>query len=164
MMRFNVYLNAEPYLAQMDYLFACDADMLFKDAVGDEILGERVATRHPGFTLPGQLHDDYERCFASTACVFAHEGSYYFAGGFYGGTTAEFLNIARICTEHIMQDLANGIIAKWHDESHLNRYFIDNPPTVILSPSYCYPEYWDLPFVPRLIALSKDHKEFQTAL
>lgn len=164
MMRFNVYLKAEPYFSHMDYLFACDADMLFRDTVGDEILGELVATQHPGFILPSQRHDDYERNSASTACVLDGEGSHYFAGGFYGGTINEFLKIVCICTEHIMQDLQKGIIAKWHDESHLNRYFIDNLPTVILSPSYCYPEYWDLPFSPRLIALSKDHKEFQKAL
>ena len=30
MMRFNVYLNAASYFADFDYLFACDADMLFK--------------------------------------------------------------------------------------------------------------------------------------
>ncbi len=164
MMRFSVYWNAASYFEEIDYLFACDADMLFVNMVGDEILGERVATRHPGFTLPDQRHDDYERNAASTACVRDGEGLYYFAGGFYGGTTQEFLKLTATCAEHIVQDLGQKIIAKWHDESHLNRYFIDNPPTVALCPSYCYPEFWDLPFVPRLLALSKNHKEFQTAL
>lgn len=164
MMRFLVYLNAQAYLADLDYVFACDADMLFIDKIGDEILGQRVATRHPGYCLPHQYHDDYDRNPCSTAYVADNEGSYYFAGGFYGGTMLEFLKIASTCTDHILQDLDHGIIAKWHDESHLNRYFVDNPPTVILSPSYCYPEFWDLPFKPRLLALAKNHKEFQVAL
>ena len=60
MMRFSVYWNAASYFEKIDYLFACDADMLFVNMVGDEILGERVATRHPGFTLPDQRHDDYQ--------------------------------------------------------------------------------------------------------
>jgi histo-blood group ABO system transferase len=164
MMRFSVYLKAASYFENIDYLFACDADMLFVNTVGNEILGQRVATRHPGFSMPEQRRDDYERNAASTACVRDGEGVYYFAGGFYGGTTTEFLTLASVCAEHINQDLAHNIIAKWHDESHLNRYFIDNPPTVILSPSYCYPEFWNLPFKPCLLALSKDHKEFQSAL
>ena len=50
-----------------------------------------------------------------------------------------------------------NIIAIWHDESHINRYFIDNPPTIILSPSYCYPENLKLPYKKRLLALDKNH-------
>jgi histo-blood group ABO system transferase len=164
MMRFKVYYEAAANLLAMDYLFACDADMLFVDTFGDEILGDRVATRHPGFCMPHQRHDDYEKNPLSTAYVPNEEGDYYFAGGFYGGTTSEFLTLAWVCTERIMRDLAEGIIATWHDESHLNRYFIDYPPSIILDPSYCFPQYWDLPFTPRLLALHKDHKAFQTAL
>ena len=164
MLRFTVYAKATAYFANCDYLFACDADMLFVDTVGDEILGKRVATRHPGYVLPDQCHDDYERNPASTAYVRQSEGLYYFAGGFYGGSKEEFLRLVRVCTGNIEQDLAKNYIAKWHDESHLNRYFIDNHPTVILSPSYCYPEHWNLPFTPKLMALLKDHKKFQTVL
>lgn len=163
LMRFSVYMGVQSCFADIDYLFACDADMFFVDIVGDEILSERVATNHPGFTLPEQRHNDYEHNSQSCAYVGPGEGQAYFAGGFFGGSTAEFIKIATTCNEHIMADLANNIIAEWHDESHLNRYFIDNPPTVILSPSYCYPQYWDLPFIPRLVAVSKDHKQFQIA-
>lgn len=163
MMRFQVYHNASMYFADFDYVFACDADMLFVDTVGDEILGERVATQHPGFCLPFNRHDDYERNTFSTAAISEGEGEYYFAGGFYGGTVSEFLKMAKICTDNILTDLVHDVIAKWHDESHLNRYFIDNKPTVILSPSYCYPDNWDLPFAKRLLALTKNHAEFRAS-
>lgn len=162
MMRFKVYYDAREQFKDFDYLFACDADMLFVDTVGDEILGERVGTQHPGFSLPHQRKDDYERNGASTACVHEAEGQYYFAGGFYGGSTQEFLRMAFICTQNIIIDLNHNIIAQWHDESHLNRYFIDYPPTVILSPSYCYPDLWDLPFDKKLLALTKNHNEFRS--
>lgn len=164
MMRFKVYALAAPYFADMDYVFAIDADMLFVDRVGAEILGERVATRHPGYCLPQQPEDDYERAPTSKACVKRGEGEYYFAGGFYGGTKDEFLKMARACTITIMDDLARGVIAKWHDESHLNRYFIDNPPSIVLSPSYCYPKEWNLPFVRKLLALPKKYSEFKRKL
>lgn len=162
MMRFLVYYNAKEHLEQMDYLFACDADMRFVDTIGDEILSDRVATRHPGFIA--DRHDDYETNIRSCAYIEPGQGEYYFAGGFYGGSTAEFLKMARICAQNIFKDLAHGYIAHWHDESHLNRYFVDNKPTIILSPSYCYPESLQLPYPKKLLALDKNHADFQVIL
>lgn len=169
MMRFSVYDKHRELLSSMDYLFACDADMLFVDTVGDEILGAIVATLHPGFFGKESICFDsgggYETNPISTACVAAHEGQCYFAGGFYGGSVQEFLPMARINTHNIEIDLRKEYIAKWHDESHLNRYFIDNKPTKILSSSYCYPECGEkigYPIYPKkLIALDKNHSEIR---
>lgn len=159
MMRCAMYLKHAEELAQMDYLFACDADMLFVDRVGEEIFSELVATQHPGFV---GKRGSYETSKASTARVKKSEGEQYFAGGFYGGTVKEFLMMTRTMVTNIFTDLENGIIAVWHDESHLNRYFIDNPPTKILTPEYCYPESWHhLPYHKRLLALDKNHAEFR---
>lgn len=157
-MRFHAYYAAKELLSEQDYLFACDADMLFVADVGDEILSKRVATQHPGFV---GHRGSYESDPSSLACINSWEGKQYFAGGFYGGSSQEVLNIAKICSEAIDADLERGIIAIWHDESHWNRYCVDNPPTLILSPSYCYPESWSLPYVKRLLALDKNHKEMR---
>ncbi len=143
MMRCHVYAKNAPLLLTQDYLFACDADMLFVDTVGDEILGERVATLHPGFV--GQ-RGSYYRNPLSLSYVSAEEGQYYFAGGFYGGRACEMMRIAHTLSMCIDEDLSRGIIAEWHDEAHWNRYCIDYPPTVILTPSYCYPENWKLKY------------------
>jgi histo-blood group ABO system transferase len=159
MMRCAMYLQHTEELAQMDYLFACDADMLFVDTVGNEIFSGRVATQHPGFV---GKRGSYETNMNSTAGVRANEGEQYFAGGFYGGSAKEFLRMTRIMVANIFADLDKNMIAVWHDESHLNRYFIDNPPTKILSPEYCYPESWDLPYHKRLLALDKNHSEFRS--
>jgi histo-blood group ABO system transferase len=158
MMRNETYASHKELFASQDYLFACDADMLFVDTVGDEILGERVATMHPGFV---GKRGSYETSSTSLACVSQTEGECYFAGGFYGGSRDEFLNIASTLAQRVNNDLKQGVIAVWHDESHWNRYCIDHKPTVILTPSYCYPESWDLPYQKKLLALDKDHKEFQ---
>jgi histo-blood group ABO system transferase len=158
MFRPEVYLkNASLFNAQ-DYLFSCDADMLFVDTVGDEILGKRVATQHPGFV---GLRGSYEKNSLSLAHVNESEGQQYFAGGFLGGETEEFLNIAKAVSNHIDDDLSRGVIAEWHDEAHWNRYCIDNPPTVILTPSYCYPEELELNFKKKLLALCKNHAEIR---
>ncbi len=158
MMRLAMYAQQKELLQAMDYLFACDADMLFVDTVGNEIIGERVATQHPGFV---GKRGTYETRKTSTAYIAPDEGSHYFAGGFNGGSSKEFLTLAETITHHIEIDLSNNIIAIWHDESHLNRYFIDTPPTVILNPSYCYPESWKLPYPKKLLALDKNHAEIR---
>jgi len=169
LMRYSIYYQYRDELKDMDYLFAIDADMLFVDTVGDEILSDRVATLHPGYF---NRRGTYERRKASAAYVGPGEAKHYFCGGFNGGSTVEFLKMSRVITENILKDLSSNIIAVWHDECHVNRYFIDNPPTCILSPSYCYPENWDtpaqkiqlaypanwkVPFQPKLVALNKNH-------
>jgi histo-blood group ABO system transferase len=136
----------------MDYLFACDADMLFVDYVGDEILHDRVGTLHPGFTT---RRGTYDKNPLSKAYVNEHEGTHYFAGGFYGGTQENFIALLEVLTNNIQYDLNHKIVALWHDESHLNRYFIDHEPTCILNTSYCYAEGRSLPTPPRLVALHK---------
>ncbi len=171
LMRFDVYYKNHKLLSHMDYLFACDADMLFVDYEGDEILAERVSTQHPGhndkfiiFDTPGEL--SYENNLVSLAYVAPHEGTHYFAGGFYGGSTKEFLQMAKRITKNIEIDLSNNnYIARYHDESHLNRYFIDHPPTIILDRSYCYPEHGAQAGYPackpKLLALDKNHDEMR---
>jgi len=156
MMRPKVYYDYRHELQSMDYLFAIDADMLFVDSVGNEILGHLTATQHPGYV---GRRGTYENRKLSTAYVAPTEEDCYFAGGFNGGIASEYLKLCKTVTDNILQDLKRKIVAIWHDESHINRYFIDNPPEVILSPSYCYPEELQLPYKKRLLALCKDQEK-----
>ncbi len=158
MMRLSMYDAQQEMLKQMDYLFALDADMLFVDTVADEIFSDRVATQHPGYV---GRRGTYEASKNSTAYVAPSEGVHYYAVGFNGGSSVEFLKLAKTVTENVKKDESKNIIALWHDESHINRYFIDNPPTKILDPSYCYPESWKLPYKKRLSALDKNHSELR---
>ena len=61
-----------------------------------------------------------------------------------------------------VEDKKNGIIAKWHDESHMNRWRIDNPPTKVLDCGYCYQVSLPRPHTPRILALEKDKKAFRS--
>jgi histo-blood group ABO system transferase len=155
--RFHVYDAHKELFKDCDYLFAIDADMRFLVPVGDEVLGDLVGTQHYGYV---EKKGPYERKKASAAYVDKkREGKVYFAGGFYGGRRDQFLELIRVAAKQVDTDLKQGFIAAWHDESHLNRYFVDHPPTVVLSPSYCAPETWDVPYPKKLMAVNKNHEE-----
>lgn len=158
LLRYATFCRHAEQLIAMDYLYYCDVDMRFIDSVGDEILGARVATQHPGYY---NRRGTPEIRPQSKAFVAPHENMQYFAGGFNGGTSSEYIKMARTISSNIEHDTANGIVAVWHDESHMNRYFIDNPPTKILDPGYCYGESMNIPFKKRLLALNKNHAEIR---
>ena len=157
--RYKIFSNNSEELSKMDYLYYCDADMRFVGDVDDEILSERVATQHPGYY---ERRGTPETNPDSLACVFPHEEMQYFAGGFNGGSSFEYLKMANKISENIDIDYSRNIIAVWHDESHMNRYFVDNKPTKILTPSYCYGESMNIPFEKKLIALDKNHLEIRS--
>jgi histo-blood group ABO system transferase len=165
--RYEIFYNHRDVLSKMDYLYYCDIDMVFEGYVGSEVIGDSVGTIHPGFWDAPNHVLSYERNPISKAHVAFGEGSRYFAGGFNGGTSENFLKMSESIYKDIEEDRGKGYIAVWHDESHLNRYFINNPPSVILDPSYCFPRdaVWaqEHPYraTKKLCALEKDHKEFQ---
>lgn len=162
LMRYHIFLKHEELLSQMDYLFYSDADMRFVDRVGDEALGDLVATIHPGFYNKSRHEYTYERRPESSAYMGPNDGFAYFAGGFNGGKTQEYLKMAHACRAMIDADAKKGIVPIWHDESAANRHFFLNPPTNVLTPSYCFPESWNhLPFKKRLLALDKNHKDMR---
>lgn len=161
LLRYHIYLEHEALLSGMDYVFCCDADMHFVDHVGPDILGDRVATLHPGFFQMPRRSFSYETRPASDAYIGPDEGHWYFAGGFNGGRTARFLDTARAVRAIVDADRARGIVPVWHEESCLNRVYCDHPPSLILSPSYCYPESMTLPVPRKLLALDKPHAELR---
>lgn len=157
--RYQIFTDNKSKLSEMDYLYYCDVDMKFVGEVGEEIIGDRVGTIHPGYYRNSNLSDiALERRPESSAYLPMSTIEHYYAGGFNGGSSTEFLKMSETLSNNIQKDLKlHNIIAEWHDESHMNRYFHENRPTTILSPSYCYPERWSLPFEKKLLALDKNH-------
>lgn len=160
--RYHIFNKHELLLKDLDLIYYLDADMRIVAPIGEEIFPDTetglVGTEHPGFF--GGRRGTYETNIISTAYVEKNEGTCYYAGGFNGGTSEAFLKMTKELKENIDQDLLKEYIAVWHDESHLNRYFINNPPKK-LSPSYCYPESWNIPFEKKILALDKNHSEIR---
>jgi histo-blood group ABO system transferase len=163
--RYNYFMKEKDFILEHDYCFYFDADMRIDNPVGEEVLGDLVGTKHPYQSFHSIDEMSYDRNSESLAYVPLGEGETYYAGGFNGGRTEKFLEMAEVIANNVNKDLEKNIVALWHDESHMNRYMIDNPPTLSLTPSYCYAEEFygsDYPYDPKIIALKKNHTELRS--
>ena len=165
--RYNYFMQEKEYISQFDYCYYFDVDMSIVDKVGDEVLGDLVATMHPYQSFYPKGDRSYDRNPKSLAYVkLGDEGPNYYAGGFNGGKTEKFLEMSEVLANRVTKDLENDVIALWHDESQMNRYLIDNPPTVSLTPSYVFAEEQmenpSYPYEPKIVALKKDHNELRS--
>jgi len=171
LMRFHAICSHEEKLAFQDVLYYIDADMEAVASVGDEILPDNdlVAVLHPGYV--NSREKPYERNLISTAYVERGKISDYYQGCLYGGMKTKFLDMCHTLKANIDRDFKKGYIARWHDESHINRYFIDHPPKS-LPPMYAYPEIlivdefqkraYNIPPDMKIVHLLKDHAQYQT--
>ncbi|XP_068451173.1 globoside alpha-1,3-N-acetylgalactosaminyltransferase 1-like [Clinocottus analis] len=146
-----------PISREVEYIFCADIDQEFVAPVGEEILGHLVATLHPEHYGMPRKDFPYEVEEVSSACVEEDEGDYYYTSELYGGSVSEMYSLARACSLLILQDQANGVMARGLEESYLNRYLIDNRPTCVLSPEY---SWWDSALAPavdvqRLVSLGR---------
>lgn len=85
--------------------------------------------------------------------------STYWVGTFWGGQTNDILKLLKELEKRTDIDFKNNVIAKWHDESHLNKYFIERKHLVhTLNPSYTYPENKPIPkpFKKRIVHILKN--------
>ena len=165
--RYNYFMKEKEFISQFDYCFYFDVDMGIVDKVGDEVLSVLVATQHPYQSFHPPAQQSFCRDERSLAYVpFDQKTVTYYAGGFNGGSTEKFLEMSEVLADRVTKDLKKGVIATWHDESHMNRYLIDNPPTLSLTPSYCFAEEFmgnsDYPYEPKIIALKKNHDELRS--
>lgn len=175
--RYSLFLQQEALLAEYDYVFYVDADMMFVSRVGDEILGDNLtAAQHPMYAIRREYQAPYEPNPLSTSYiqrpgriieVGGHQRleSLYYAGGFQGGRAQEWIAAMKVMKERIDKDFVkNNYIPVWNDESQWNKYLCDNPPSIVLSPSYIYPDslnktyyrpLWGRNYVPKIITLTK---------
>jgi len=172
LLRYHHFSNAKEVLESLgdkrpECLYYLDADMLVTSNVGNEVLPtfkkKLVAVAHPGYwSRPG--HNPYgtpETNQASKAFIPADRWRLcYWAGGFNGGSFNDFMTMSKEISKRVDEDGRSGIVAVWHDESHLNAYLSENKDNVkTMTPAYCYAENLNLPFHKKIIALVKNHAE-----
>lgn len=148
--RFDLFLDKRDTLLESDYIFFFNANTKVMSYCGDEMLPNDsndglVTASHPAFYDKTPDKFTYERNPLSTAYIPYGKGTHYATGALNGGKSDAFLKMCEVCSHNIHIDYENGIIAQWHDESHLNRYLLDKNP-LILPVNYLYPEE---PWMPR---------------
>ena len=182
LMRYHLFLQQEEYLQKFDYVFYIDVDMRITDWIGEEILGEGLtAALHPMYALRRNYQPPYEPNPNSKAYIprpgrlmdnLNEKGEVvnrffeplYYAGGFQGGKTEDFIKAMKVMRKNIDDDFGINYVAIWNDETHFNKYLFDNPPAVVLNPSYIYPDslvadyyvkLWGRNYSPKIMTLTK---------
>jgi len=145
--RFQMFLEIKDQLLNYDYTYFFNSNMQFVDFVNEEIFPNLtnenglVGVLHPGHYNKNYLFFPYERNVRSKAFIpFKTNHIYrYFMGGVNGGKTLNYIDLIARCAINIEDDYKKGIIAVYHDESHLNSFFFKNS-CKILESNYGWPQ------------------------
>lgn len=161
LMRFHMFNRVEEQAIEYDYLFFFNANMVFLKTVKPKNIFPTeaeglVGVRHP-FYYEGTVGAPFETNTRSTA--FAIHPKHYLAGGLSGGIAKKYMEMSLQIAANIDKDEAEGIIAIWHDESHINAYFAQLSNYKVLDPGYIVPEFRlkNFPFKPYITVLDKQH-------
>jgi len=159
LLRYQIYSDHIKNM-KCDYLMHLDADMLFSSDFKFPILDngstDMLFVQHPGFanlafnfSNPVQSlknfwrrmvmggYGSWETREKSQAFVPRKLRTTYYCGGIWFGKTKVFTHFINVCRKAVEVDIENNFIAKWHDESHLNRFAAFNHVST-LGPEYCY--------------------------
>ncbi|KAK3527696.1 hypothetical protein QTP86_034171, partial [Hemibagrus guttatus] len=131
-------LIEDEVINKADYIFSLDVDSKFYAHWGAESLGDLVGALHSWFFGKSREQFTYERRPESQAFIPLDEGDYYYGGAVIGGRPDKVLKLVKTCRMQLDVDRANKIEAVWQEESHLNKYFLYNKPTKVLSPEYLW--------------------------
>lgn len=149
-----------------DYIYYMDVDMSIRENVGEEILGDIVAVRHPGFYRGGGSWGDKKESMSYT---YPENRVHYYAGGFQGGSNERYYRLMERLRNDIDADEKKGVMAEWQDETHFNQALSEMKNFTVLNPSYCMVENkrhqieWGISQFPEIIvALDKNHEEIRS--
>ena len=142
--RFKYLLDYRDQIKHSDNFYFIDADLWPAAKVEiSEISNpdfDLVGVQHPGFV--GRI-GTFETNTRSLANIF--DGKYdltrYRQGCFWGGKSDKAINMIEELNRRIDVDDRQGVVARWHDESHMNKYFVErNDKVLTLHPGFAQPE------------------------
>ena len=141
--RFKMFKQCLDEYDICDYLFFCNANLLVMKPIHKDVLANDrlIVVQHPGFWRKLSDSLPYDRNPECNAYIPMGEGDVYVMGGLNGGPTDIYKKMIMELDLAIKEDFDKGIIALWHDESHINKY-IQSHPYKLLDPGYGYPQGW----------------------
>lgn len=132
--RFRTFLAVEEELKAYDYIYFFNANMKFTAPVDEIVLpgakDGNLCCLDADFDkrYPHPCFYPYERRKESLAYVPRGLRQYrYYHAGVNGGRAEEYLAMCKALKANIEEDYRNGIVAIYHDESHVNKYFSEHP-------------------------------------
>lgn len=134
-------------LEDYDFVFYINSNFLFTSpiyavevlpTVSDDYLTALSFDHYLGIDV---CHYPYDRNPQCLAYIPIGKGKRYYQGGFYGGRTKELLALSDWCREAIARDFSQKVVARFHDESYINRYLMDKSPK-ILNDEYALQHIW----------------------
>ena len=170
--RFEIINKARADLDSMDWLVFLDADTRVVDTVTEEeFFSDKpyFGVHHPCHALKMQPHTEYPGAFETNTNSRAgvteeDDTSMYYQGCLWGGRVPEVLDMIEELDSRVEEDLSNDVIAVWHDESQLNKFYSEVKEDVHLhGPEYAYPEVFQdhCNFEPKIVHLAKDNSAYQ---
>lgn len=119
--RYHMFLRISEKLLLFDSTVFLNANIKFiKDVTYKQFFGNKekklIAGLHPFFYKNSNLPTEKRK---ESKCYFK-KPRIYVQGCINGGNTKEFLEVTKKMRNLIDMDLANGIVAIWHDESYWN--------------------------------------------
>lgn len=170
--RFEIINKARKEILNTDWFVFLDADTLVVDEVlEEEFFSDKplFGVWHPCHNMGMPPHNKLPGAFETNPFSLAYVDTEkelpltYYQGCLWGGKVPEVLEMIDELQDRTNKDLENNIIAVWHDESHLNKYFIENKDKVhTLRPQYAYPEMFagSCDFEPKIVHLSKNNSKY----
>ena len=146
--RFETLREIYKSVSEYDLILYLDADMEIVSDIPDSIF-ELLSSRFIGVSHPANfIHRDFwpvETNNSSTAYLNPEKVGTYCQGCLWGAASGSFEEMNETLRDNVQKDINSGLVAVWHDESHLNKFFFENSKDLkILSPSFAYPENWNL--------------------
>lgn len=171
--RFDIINRAMDMIQEYDYLLFMDADtkvvapIEFGDMFGSP--KPLMGVHHPCHALGMSPHTSYPGAFETNPKSLAHvtpedDTSTYWQACVWGGKMEEIKVLVTELDRRVKADESNGVIAVWHDESQINKYFIENKDIVnTLTSGYAYPEVFSqhMKEEPKIVHLAKENSEYQ---
>ena len=169
--RFGTINKARQTIEDNDYLVFIDADALVvADVTEEEFFTDKpyFGVHHPCHALGMPPHTEYPGAFETDTNSRAHvtpedDTSMYWQGCLWGGKVPEVLDMIDELDSRVEEDLSNDVIAQWHDESQLNRFYIENKEDVhTLGPEYAFPEVFadHCHFSPKIVHSAKENSKY----
>ena len=147
--KYATLLSGKEQYKDLDYIFHFNANMKFVAPIGEEILPQKehgflAVCEWANYIYRKDVENfPYDRNPQCSAYIPSGEGEHYLMGGLHGGRVNEYIEMCEVLNKNTCEDFEKGIIAKFHDESHINHYFLDKNP-LIVTPNYIMPQNWKI--------------------